>query len=209
MTITFTPARASQYSAIQSCGSIWVVQGLYSRDSEVTNVWETGRPVHPRQRRGVGVEVADRTIPLAQNAHCREAALRAPEARHEVGELLAEGSRARRLSVRARRHGGVGVAVRERRKLHRAGLERAEERRARRVQQARVTEVVDVFRGAAEVHQLEGRIRGPDRGQLLTQVVFNSLDVVIDALLDGLDGRRRCRLGCDGKLTRAPRAPRA
>jgi len=38
---------------------------------------------------------------------------------------------------------------------------------------------------------------------LLTQVVFNSLDVVIDALLDGLDGRRRCRLGCGRQLTRA------
>src|SRR4029077_11947664 len=74
---------------------------------------------------------------------------------------------------------------------------------ARRLQQARVTEVVDVFRGAAEVHQLERRIRGPDRGQLLTRVVYTSLDVVSDALLDGLDRRSRCRLGCDGKLTRA------
>jgi len=33
------------------------------------------------------------------------------------------------------------------------------------------------------VHQLERRIRSPDRGQLLAYVVFNGLDVVIDARL--------------------------
>ena len=41
MSTTFAPARASQYSPIQSCGSIWVVQGLYSSDSEVTNACAT------------------------------------------------------------------------------------------------------------------------------------------------------------------------
>src|SRR5256884_8718791 len=41
MSTTFAPARASQYSPIQSCGSIWVVHGLYSSDSEVTNASET------------------------------------------------------------------------------------------------------------------------------------------------------------------------
>src|SRR6202040_1996558 len=103
----------------------------------------------------------------------------------------------------ARRHGGVGVAMRELGQLERAGVESAEQRVARRVQQARVTEVVDVFRGAAEVHQLERRIRSPDRSQLLAYVVFNGLDVVIDALLYRLDGRRRRRLGRGCKLTRA------
>jgi hypothetical protein len=93
--------------------------------------------------------------------------------------------------------------MRELGQFDRAGVERAEQRVARRVQQARVTEVVDVFRGAAEVHQLERRIRGPDRSQLLAYVVLNGLDVVIDALLDRLDGRRRCRLGRGCKLTRA------
>ena len=52
------------------------------------------------------------------------------------------------------------------------------------------------------MHELEGRIGGAGPGELLAHVVFDRLDVVVDARLDRLDGFRRgwlgrgCELAC-------------
>ena len=71
------------------------------------------RPVDPGQRGDVRVVVADRAIPLGEDLDLVEARARAPQARHHVGEFLAERGGARGLAVGARQHGERGVFVRE------------------------------------------------------------------------------------------------
>ena len=63
------------------------------------------------------------------------------------------------------------------------------------LQHAGIAEVVDVLRGAAEMHQLEQRRRGACCGQAIAHMVFNRFDVMVDALLDLLDGHGRLSPG--------------
>src|SRR5580704_4840616 len=73
-----------------------------------------GRPVDRRHRGHVRVEVAHRAVPLAEDAYLAYALLRARETRREVADFLAEGGGTRRLSVRARQHDEVGIAMGQR-----------------------------------------------------------------------------------------------
>jgi hypothetical protein len=65
-------ATASQYSPIQSCGSICVVHGFHSRPQRRDEAFRDAEPVHVRQRGDVRVEVARRAVPLAEDRHARE-----------------------------------------------------------------------------------------------------------------------------------------
>ena len=62
---------------------------------------------------------------------------------------------------------------------------------ARGAQHARISEVVDVFGSAAEVHQFEQRGSGAAGREFLAYEIFHGLDVVVDARLDGFHGCRR------------------
>ena len=132
------------------------------------------------------IEVAHRAVPLAENLHGAPAALRAAQARDEVGDLLAERRRARGLTVRARQHRHVGFAAREGGELRRALRERGEHAPARLAEEARVAQIVDVLGGAAEMHELEGGLARPRGRELLADVILDCLDIVVDDRLDGL-----------------------
>ena len=80
--------------------------------------------------------------------------------------------------------------MREAAQLFDESLDFAAQYGARGAQHARIRQVVDVFRGAAEVHEFQHGRRGAARGELLADEVFHRLDVVIDARLDGFHRRR-------------------
>jgi hypothetical protein len=100
----------------------------------------------------------------------------------------------------ARRHGGLGIRVCKLRKLVYARLEHRQERAASCPQQVGVAEVIDVLRGGAEMHQLEGSGGSSSGRELLAYVVLHGLDVVVDPRLDALDGCRRALIGGLRKL---------
>ncbi len=185
------PASASQYSPIQSCGSICVEYSFQARPCDSMNLLRDRGPVHLGQRGDVRVVVAHRAVELGEDLHLVEARTRATQPRDHVRELLAQRGRARGLPVRAREHRQRGVLVREAAQLFDELREFAGQHRARRAQHARVGEVVDVFGGAAEMHQLEHRRGGAAGGEFLAHEVLHGLHVVVDARFDGLDGRRR------------------
>ena len=74
---------------------------------------------------------------------------------------------------------------------------------ARLRQQACVAQVVEIFRSAGKVHELQVGGRGAGRGQLLPDVILNRLDVMINALLDGFDSRGRRVTRVVGQCRRA------
>jgi hypothetical protein len=107
--------------------------------------------------------------------------------------------------MRAREHRPVRLAACERGELGGALLEHEDEAAARLTEEPRVAQIVDVLRGAAEVHELEGGFTRSRGRKLLAHVVLDRLDIMIDARLDGLDRRRAVRIRLAGDLTR-PRA---
>ena len=91
----------------------------------------------------------------------------------------------------------------KRRQLVEARFESLEELRARGLQNPRVAQIVDVLGGTAEMHELERRLAGPCRRQLLTDVIFNSLDVVVGAGFDRFHRSGCVGIGLTRKLSRA------
>ncbi len=78
--------------------------------------------------------------------------------------------------------GVIRVALGERRRApHGAPASTSSSLPRAALQHARVAQIVDVFGGAAEVHQLQRCFGGAGRPQLLAHVVLDSLDIVIDA----------------------------
>src|SRR5581483_4121121 len=77
-----------------------------------------------------------------------------------------------------------------------------EQRGARPLQKARVAEIIDVFGGAAEVHQLECGLTGAGQRELLANVIFDCFDVVIDARLDRFHRPRAILIGLMRKAFR-------
>src|SRR5690242_20070182 len=119
----------------------------------------------------VRVEIAHRAVPLAQDLHGAPAPLRTPQARDEVGNFLAERRWAGRLPMRARQHRQVRLAPGEGGEFCCALPERSEHSPARLAEEARVAEIVDVLRGAAEMHELEGGLARSRGRELLANVV--------------------------------------
>ena len=137
------------------------------------------------------VEVADGAVPLAKNRHPLQSCAGAPEACRHVGEFLAQRGRARRLAVSAGQHRqGRVFAGRAGQPVLYVGQCRQQYARARGRKQTGVAQIVDVLGGAAEVHQFEQRRRRASGREGVAHVVFHGFDIVIDAPLDRLDGRR-------------------
>ena len=145
-------------------------------------------PVDIGARAVEGVVVADRAIPFGEDLHRFEPPSRALQARTDVGHLLAEGGGACTLAVGAREHRQLGMRSRQRAQRRQQRVElRQQYLHAGLLQQPRIAQVVDVLRGAAEMHQLQRRAGRAGSGQLVTHEVLHCLDVVIDALIDDLD----------------------
>ena len=84
-----------------------------------------------------------------------------------------------------------------------ACLKRFNESRARGFQHAGVTQIVDIFGGAAEVNELESSGARASRAQLLPDVILNRFHIVIDAGFDDLHGFSGTVVGVVRKLPRA------
>ncbi len=134
------------------------------------------------------VEIADRTVPLAENRNVLPTLLRAAQASREIGNLLAERRRAGRLSVCPREHRRACIPVSHVRQARDPRLQSLHQHRAGGPQNAGVAEIVDVLGSAAKVHQLECCGGGAGGRESVAHVVLDRLDVVIDPLLDLLDG---------------------
>src|SRR6186713_988128 len=153
------------------------------------------RPVDAGQRRDMRVVIADGSIPLGENLDFVEARTRATQPRHHVGEFLAERRGTRGLAVGARQHCELRMLMCEVAQAFDDFFELTCEYGAGCTQHARVGEVVDVFRRAAEMHQFEHGGRGATRGELLAHEVLHGLHIVIDAAFDGFYGRCRVFAG--------------
>ena len=147
-----------------------------------------GFPVKIRIRHQMRVVAAHRTIQLAQHGHTDDGVASAHQACRDIGHLLAQGGRRRRLPVRARQHGGIGMRVRQRAQ---PGDEFIKSRQQRRVARGshcqRVSKIVDVFRGAGEMNELGRFERLGIVPHPLLQPVFDGLHIMIGLGLDGLD----------------------
>ena len=168
------------------------LHGLYELARE-------GRPIRGRQGRCVCIEVADGTVPLAEDRDRRPTRPRALQPRGDVGEFLAERGGTCGLSVGAREHRQLRVLAGKRLQRRNDGIELLAEHLACAAQHARVGEVVDVLGRAAKVHELEGGGAGARGGELIAHVVLDRLDVVIGARLDRLDRGRGTRRGLFGE----------
>ena len=112
------------------------------------------------------------------------------EPRDDVGDLLADGGRARGLAVRAAEHRHVREAVRHRGQRVADAVERGQQHvLARRLQHQAVAGVVDVLAGAREVHEFGGLGELRVAGEAFLDEIFDRLDVVVGRALDGLDAR--------------------
>ena len=108
----------------------------------------------------MGVVVADGAVDLAQQLDVCDLLSLSPQARDDVGHLLAQGGRRGRLAVGARQHGLLGVVVRQGAdRLDDAIGQRQQDRVPPFAQHQRVGQVVDVFGGAGEVHELADLLR--------------------------------------------------
>ncbi len=156
------------------------------------------RPIDIGSGRHVRVEVAHRAIPFAENRDVLPTLFATPEACDEVGDFFAERRRAGGLTVRACEHGRISVTMRQCSECRGDSLDRLRKDHARRGEKPGVTDVVDVFRRTAEVHQFECGLGCACVGKLAAYVVLDGLHVMIDGGLDGLDsfGRIRWRLVC-------------
>ena len=185
--MVLTRASASNSAASPSCGSICVVYALNSQAEPRDDAPRQRFPVDVRIRGQMRVVVADGAVDLARE-HGAECDGRALEADDDVGDLLAQRRRRRRLAVRAREHRQRGMLVRERAQI-------GDQRRQRRHQHVAarpgdhqvVGEVVDVFRRAGEMDEFGGARDLGHVGEALLQPVLDRLDVVIGRALDRLD----------------------
>ena len=135
----------------------------------------------------VCIEVAHGAIHFTEDRHCLPTLQGAPQARSHVRKLLSQRGRTRRLSMGPREHREIRMAMGKLRNLIDACLERFHEEGARGFQHPGVTEVVDIFRCAAEMNELERCLARAGRAQLLPDVILDGFDVVVDAGLDVLD----------------------
>mmetsp|Transcript_21877 Transcript_21877/g.72489 ORF Transcript_21877/g.72489 Transcript_21877/m.72489 type:complete len:335 (-) Transcript_21877:125-1129(-) len=154
-----------------------------------------GGPVGGRRSREVGLVRAGGSGDLAENLLPLERGDLWPEPRDDVGHLLADGGRGGGLSVRVREHRHVGERVRHLDQLVDYLAHRGQQHlRARVAQHQRVRQVVDVLGSARKVDELSGlrqlRRQRLGSGNLLLEVVLDSLDVVVGRPLDGLDPLR-------------------
>ncbi len=139
----------------------------------------------------VRVVVAHRAVHLGQRPHLGDARARMLQARRNVGDLLAERGRRRRLAMRAAEHRHVGQRMCHRRELDQQRVERRQQHRlARRRQHQRMAHVVDVLAGAREVHELGRSFQLGVAFEAALEPVLDRLDVVVGGALDVLDGLR-------------------
>jgi hypothetical protein len=160
----------------------------------------------------VRVVVADRAVRLALERHALDRRDLPLEARVDVGHLLAERRRCRRLAMRAREHRQRGVRVRERLERRRDVAQRRQQDRPSRLgERDAVREVVDVLGRAREMDELGDARDLFDGRESFPQPVFDGLDVVVGRALDRLDalgvdgGERRRRCIESGASIRAER----
>ena len=118
---------ASNASAMASCGSIWIVSGLYVDAQALHEALGEARPVDLRGGGHVRVEVAGGAVDLAEQLDRGEAPARAPQAMRDVRHLLAERGGRGRLAVGAREHRHVGVLRGERVEARDDGVDRGQQ----------------------------------------------------------------------------------
>jgi hypothetical protein len=138
----------------------------------------------------MGVVVADRAVDLAGQRYARQLLALAAQARDDVGQLLADGSRRCSLAVGAREHRQRGVRVGHRAQRLDDGIEfRQQHLLPRLVEHQRIGQVVDVLAGAGEMHELQRRLERRVAFQPFLEEVLDRLDVVVGGRLDLLDVR--------------------
>ena len=136
------------------------------------------------------IVVADGAVDLALQRHPLERVPPAVQPGHDVGHLLAQRRRRRRLAVRAREHGQVGVGVRQRPQRRGDAVERRQQDPAPgAIEHQSVGEVVDVLRRAGKVDEFGDAGDFGHAREALLQPVLDRLDVVIGRALDRLDAR--------------------
>ena len=196
----FARASASQYSAIQSCGSIWVVYSFGVRPRLSINFRDCTRQSTDRVAGDMGIESADRAVELAEDLDTQEGIRCAAQPGGEVRHLLAERRRRCCLAMRAGKHGERGMAACQCGELVRdRGDRRQQDALARLREHERIGEVVDVLRRAGEMHELELAGIRTRRGELFPDEVFDRLDVVIRLPLELLDARESSRIDTPGR----------
>ena len=131
------------------------------------------------------VVVAHRAVELGHHCDIGDARAGADQARRDVGHLLAQRGRRRRLAVGARQQRQFGQIVRKGAKTFDDAIEpRQENLRPRIIEHQRVRGVVDVFRGATEVDELGDAHHLGIVLETFLEPVFDSLDVVVRRRLD-------------------------
>jgi glutathione S-transferase len=142
----------------------------------------------------VGVEIAHRAVHLGQQRHFADARAAALQARHHIGQFLADGGGAGGLAMGAAQHGQAGQLVRHGLQMGGDAVQRRQQHLlAGGLEHQAMAGVVDVLAGAGEVHELavRGQLgKGAGSGELLLDPVLDRLDVVVGGLLDVLDGLR-------------------
>ena len=137
----------------------------------------------------MGVVVADSAIHLGQQLDVGDAITGGHQADHHIGHLLAHRGWAGGLAVGAAEHGHVGVGVGHVAQFGNHCVQRGQQHLlAPGLELQRVAGVVDVFAGAAKVHELAG---GQQLGACVKfglDPVFHRFDVVVGGFFNRLDG---------------------
>ena len=134
------------------------------------------------------IVIAHCAIDLAQELHLPQLLQLPPQPRHHIGDFLAHGGGAGRLAVGARQHGGLRGVMCQARQRFSDLLHCWQEHVAHAIaQHQRMSQVVDVFRGTGEVHELRDRLRVHRCRETLLDEILHRLHVVIGGRLDILD----------------------
>ena len=134
------------------------------------------------------VVVAHRAVDLAEYGDSGNALACPFQAMHHVGHFLAQRAGRGSLAMGAAQHRHFGKLVRMFAHAFDHSIQRGQHHLIAAVfQHQRVGEVVDIFRGAGKVDELQLVSSVLVVCQLLAQPVFNRLHIVIGAALDGFD----------------------
>jgi glutathione S-transferase len=141
-----------------------------------------------RIRDEMRVVIADRAVDLAQDLGAGDLLPLPRQARHHVGDLLAEGGGRSGLTVGAGQHRLAGQAFGHLPQLREQGVDlRQQALVAGVLQHQAVGQIVDVLGGAGEMHELAQRGQFRLLRQALLQEVLDRLHVVVGGALDLLD----------------------
>jgi hypothetical protein len=145
-------------------------------------------PIHLRIGDDVGVVIADRAVDLAGNLHPGELFALTLQARHHVGDFLAQRAGRRGLAMRARQQRQRCVGVCQLAQLGSHGVELWQQHLVARIaQHQRVGQIVDVLAGAGEVHEFLGLGQTGVGADLFLDEILDRFHVVVGGRLDRLD----------------------